>query len=363
MTERHTSTLAKIEERVLLCEVCYQRIKAPKMLSCDHTFCASCCKTITVRIAADQGNEGGGGGGGGGGGAGGGGGGSRQGPAKITCPTCQASSVLPEGGVSDLRTNKTLLKLLEALDADQPLAYSQDTAALIAARREIAENLGRLAASEGSSSVCVIQMYASVFSELEKRRDSALQEIASVATAQRQRLMSQDAELARTLELLSRSEAPAEGLQNLLGNIRTNRNGSLQPVASYITFQPPAEPLLHAICSWGRVHVGGDTDTDTDKPEVTETGNHARQSLVMEERGGKGGGGREREKGAGDGGIEGEEWRDGDEVEEGTVVKMLYDDGVWYKGWVEKVNQSTGMYVVAFPDGIYIYIHSQTSSI
>jgi hypothetical protein len=270
---------------------------------------------------------------------------------------------MPEGGVSDLRTNKTLLKLLEALDADQPLAYSQDTAALIAARREIAENLGRLAASEGSSSVCVIQMYASVFSELEKRRDSALQEIASVATAQRQRLMSQDAELARTLELLSRSEAPAEGLQNLLGNIRTNRNGSLQPVASYITFQPPAEPLLHAICSWGRVHVGGDTDTDTDKPEVTETGNHARQSLVMEERGGKGGGGREREKGAGDGGIEGEEWRDGDEVEEGTVVKMLYDDGVWYKGWVEKVNQSTGMYVVAFPDGIYIYIHSQTSSI
>ena len=73
--------------------------------------------------------------------------------------------------------------------------------------------------------------------------------------------------------------------------------------------------------------------------------------------------GREREKGAGDGGSEGEEWRDGDEVEEGTVVKMLYDDGVWYKGWVEKVNQSTGMYVVAFPDGIYIYIHSQTSSI
>jgi hypothetical protein len=288
MPERHTSTLAKIEERVLLCKVCYQRIKAPKMLSCDHTFCTSCCQKL-AGTASNQGT-------------------AADKGAKITCPTCQASSVLPEGGVSNLRTNKTLLKLLEVLDADQPLAYSRDTAALIAARREIADQLGRLAASEGSSSVCVIQLYASVFSELEKRRESVLQEIASVATAQRQQLMSQDAELARTLELLSRAEAPAEGLQNLLGNLRKNRNGSLvQPVASYITFQPPAEPLLHAICSWGRVHVGGDTGTDTDKSEVTYTGNHARQSLVMEERGvgggwGGGGGGAERERERGEGG-------------------------------------------------------------
>ena len=91
------------------------------MLACDHTFCASCCETL---VASAHGGEGG---------HGNESGGRRH--ARITCPTCQTTTALPEeGGVSGLRTNKTVLTLLEVL-GDHSSTCSRGAAALAAARR------------------------------------------------------------------------------------------------------------------------------------------------------------------------------------------------------------------------------------
>ena len=59
------STLAAIEERVLSCELCYERLQDPRLLACDHSFCARCCEDLAARsTGADR--------------------------AMMTCPTCGA---------------------------------------------------------------------------------------------------------------------------------------------------------------------------------------------------------------------------------------------------------------------------------
>jgi len=43
-------------------------------------------------------------------------------------------------------------------------------------------------------------------------------------------------------------------------------------------------------------------------------------------------------------------------VEEGTSVRMLFDDGEWYKGRVDIYNEVTDQYRIAFDDGDKIYV-------
>ena len=103
----------------------YERImrlslQAPKMLHCEHSFCCRCCQILASR--------------------------SQSIPAALACPTCSATTLLPAGGVENLQTNTTVVKMLGLLELfcpDKPES-SKATSALAKARSEIAEHLRNL---------------------------------------------------------------------------------------------------------------------------------------------------------------------------------------------------------------------------
>ncbi|XP_070545559.1 tripartite motif-containing protein 2-like [Ptychodera flava] len=81
--------LTDIDDKVLLCAICMQRFKSPKILPCHHTFCEHC---LTKWVKAKKG--------------------------RLVCPTCKNRWPLPSGGVPAITNNRFLNDLLEVISSN-----------------------------------------------------------------------------------------------------------------------------------------------------------------------------------------------------------------------------------------------------
>ncbi|XP_077992478.1 E3 ubiquitin-protein ligase TRIM56-like [Glandiceps talaboti] len=78
--------LTDIDDKVLLCSICMERFKSPKILPCFHTFCESC---LTEWVKTSKGN--------------------------LICPTCKQSWPLTPKGVAGVPNNGFMNDLLELM--------------------------------------------------------------------------------------------------------------------------------------------------------------------------------------------------------------------------------------------------------
>ncbi|XP_070567593.1 tripartite motif-containing protein 3-like [Ptychodera flava] len=83
--------LTDIDDKVLLCAICMERLKTPKILPCQHTFCEHC---LTEWVKANNG--------------------------QLICPTCKNQWPLPSGGVPAITSNRFLNDLLEVIGDVSP---------------------------------------------------------------------------------------------------------------------------------------------------------------------------------------------------------------------------------------------------
>ena len=84
-------TKNEVITEILSCNVCYEGFenkpgKAPKMLSCHHTFCASCLR----RVLANNNT--------------------------ISCPSCRTVTTVGAGGVDGLSSNLLISRLSDAVE-------------------------------------------------------------------------------------------------------------------------------------------------------------------------------------------------------------------------------------------------------
>ncbi|XP_070567595.1 tripartite motif-containing protein 3-like isoform X2 [Ptychodera flava] len=83
--------LTDIDDKVLLCAICMERFKSPKILPCHHTFCEHC---LTKWVKANN--------------------------SQLICPTCKNQWPLPSGGVPAITSNRFLNDLLEVIGDVNP---------------------------------------------------------------------------------------------------------------------------------------------------------------------------------------------------------------------------------------------------
>ncbi|XP_070541361.1 E3 ubiquitin-protein ligase TRIM56-like [Ptychodera flava] len=83
--------LTDINEQILLCAICMERFKSPKILPCYHTYCEPCL-TEWVKTNND----------------------------KLICPTCKELFPLPSGGVSAIDNNRFINDLQQILSDVNP---------------------------------------------------------------------------------------------------------------------------------------------------------------------------------------------------------------------------------------------------
>ncbi|XP_070540330.1 E3 ubiquitin-protein ligase TRIM56-like [Ptychodera flava] len=88
---REIKLLTDINEQILLCAICMERFKSPKILPCYHTFCASCL-TKWVKTNNNQ----------------------------LICPTCKESWPLPCSGVPAIDNNRFMNDLLQVISDVNP---------------------------------------------------------------------------------------------------------------------------------------------------------------------------------------------------------------------------------------------------
>lgn len=65
----------KIKENILQCTICFEQFQDPKVLPCQHGFCAGCLEDWSKNSSERD---------------------------KFLCPTCRKEVVLPEEGVKSL---------------------------------------------------------------------------------------------------------------------------------------------------------------------------------------------------------------------------------------------------------------------
>ena len=68
--------------KILECPICFQRMSAPKMLPCQHTFCLECTKKVATKK-------------------------------QVQCALCQRKHKLPVNGVIGLPNNSILEDLFQ----------------------------------------------------------------------------------------------------------------------------------------------------------------------------------------------------------------------------------------------------------
>ncbi|XP_070539568.1 tripartite motif-containing protein 2-like [Ptychodera flava] len=88
---REMKLLTDINEQILLCAICMERFKSPKILPCHHTYCEHCL-TEWVKTNNDQ----------------------------LICPTCKESWPLPRGGVPSIDNNRFMNDLLQVISDVNP---------------------------------------------------------------------------------------------------------------------------------------------------------------------------------------------------------------------------------------------------
>eukprot|EP00058_Branchiostoma_floridae_P015336 XP_002600824.1 hypothetical protein BRAFLDRAFT_75885 [Branchiostoma floridae] len=98
-----SNAISEITDEFLVCQICLEDFRQPKMLPCLHTFCQPCLE----RLLATEPRVG-----------------------KLNCPTCRQDVPLPESGVQGLKSNFLVGKLHDILqqqtrgkeDTDEPQA-------------------------------------------------------------------------------------------------------------------------------------------------------------------------------------------------------------------------------------------------
>ncbi|XP_033109979.1 tripartite motif-containing protein 2-like [Anneissia japonica] len=78
--------LENVDEKILECTICLNRLKNPKSLNCLHTFCLACLEDWVKEKG------------------------------KLTCPTCSKSYPISEGGLQKLPPNTFIINLLETIE-------------------------------------------------------------------------------------------------------------------------------------------------------------------------------------------------------------------------------------------------------
>ncbi|XP_077790227.1 tripartite motif-containing protein 2 isoform X3 [Podarcis muralis] len=76
----------QIDKQFLICSICLDRYKNPKVLPCLHTFCERCLQNYIPAHSL-----------------------------TLSCPVCRQTSILPEKGVSALQNNFFITNLMDVL--------------------------------------------------------------------------------------------------------------------------------------------------------------------------------------------------------------------------------------------------------
>ena len=92
------SILNKITNGHLVCQICKDDFKEPRMLECSHSFCLKCLQQLAQNQCPNN---------------------------QMTCPMCRGQTSLPRKGVSDLRTDFKLISLLDEIKQHKTELKSQ----------------------------------------------------------------------------------------------------------------------------------------------------------------------------------------------------------------------------------------------
>ncbi|XP_071804798.1 uncharacterized protein [Asterias amurensis] len=86
------SVLAEISQDHLECPICSGRFKQPKLLVCSHSFCLECLQQLRQTSPVTT---------------------------RLSCPVCRQETLINENGIDDLKTNLTVLSLIEAIETKE----------------------------------------------------------------------------------------------------------------------------------------------------------------------------------------------------------------------------------------------------
>ncbi|XP_019639205.1 PREDICTED: keratin, type I cytoskeletal 9-like [Branchiostoma belcheri] len=87
--------LNRLSEDFLECQICLQPYRRPKVLSCLHFFCQQCLEEFLKKQKVKT---------------------------ELDCPTCRNKTVLPDGGVAELKDNFFVESLRDTVDVHKKLA-------------------------------------------------------------------------------------------------------------------------------------------------------------------------------------------------------------------------------------------------
>ncbi|XP_078695200.1 uncharacterized protein LOC144924122 [Branchiostoma floridae x Branchiostoma belcheri] len=87
--------LNRLSEDFLECQICLQPYRRPKVLSCLHSFCQQCLEEFLKKQKVKT---------------------------ELDCPTCRNKTVLPGGGVAELKDNFFVESLRDTVDVHKKLA-------------------------------------------------------------------------------------------------------------------------------------------------------------------------------------------------------------------------------------------------
>ncbi|XP_071804769.1 uncharacterized protein [Asterias amurensis] len=86
------SVLEQISQDHLECPICSGRFKQPKLLECSHSFCLECLQQLRKNSPSTT---------------------------RLPCPVCTQETLINENGIDDLKTNLTVLSLIEAIETKE----------------------------------------------------------------------------------------------------------------------------------------------------------------------------------------------------------------------------------------------------
>ncbi|XP_071804797.1 uncharacterized protein [Asterias amurensis] len=86
------SVLEQISQDHLECPICSGRFKQPKLLECSHSFCLECLQQLRKNSPSTT---------------------------RLPCPVCTQETLINKNGIDDLKTNLTVLSLIEAIETKE----------------------------------------------------------------------------------------------------------------------------------------------------------------------------------------------------------------------------------------------------
>ncbi|KAI8503918.1 hypothetical protein Bbelb_179860 [Branchiostoma belcheri] len=110
--------LNRLSEDFLECQICLQPYRRPKVLSCLHFFCQQCLEEVLKKQKVKT---------------------------ELSCPTCRNTTVLPGGGVAELKDNFFVESLRDTVDVHKKMKLANEGESLVC---------GSCEAKSGAESFC-----------------------------------------------------------------------------------------------------------------------------------------------------------------------------------------------------------------